>query len=173
MDNHIDTFGPRAPHSSGGRTGSFSRIRPPSCGSVARTPVPFSGADRLERPYGTPKLCCAARHSRGSFRQASACSIPRAHAPAALRHRNASKGIQSLVVWLESKYCRDRSIYTQSVAPVFEVSVSGSDAVISAFGVSPPLGSGVSKKYWDFPPTVSPKPKMSPRSLMAAASAER
>jgi hypothetical protein len=46
-------------------------------------------------------------------------------------------------------------------------------AVISAFGVSPPLGSGVSKKYWDSPPTVSPKPKMSPRSLMAAASAER
>jgi hypothetical protein len=46
-------------------------------------------------------------------------------------------------------------------------------ALISAFGVSPPLGSGVSKKYPDFPLIVSPKPKMSPRPLMAAASAER
>ena len=44
---------------------------------------------------------------------------------------------------------------------------------MSAFGVSAPLGSGVSKKYWDLPLTVSPKPKMSPRPLMAAASAER
>jgi hypothetical protein len=40
---------------------------------------------------------------------------------------NASKGQMQLVVWLQSKYCKERGITPESVAPIVKLAISNGD----------------------------------------------